>query len=832
MSDRSVSRQSSDAQHGFFQRGEQLQFLLDAYDRCAACDGVAFVTVTGEAGLGKTRFLMEFENRLVADPSHGAVRVAYGRALSARSVTSAFLPIREALEDLVRDEGKKDGALMRLGGAFRETAPDWLAAIPTVGGLLSAVSRTAGHFAASGESLEPLGESMNRQFLHLLESLVEQGPLVILLDDLHWADASTMDLLLYLAETLRGGPLFVVMSYRDDDTQMSEASRDLSRAMRRLERYLDVERVQLTRLDATGIAQIIADTSSADPAGPAVQWLLERSDGNPLFLHEYLALLRDRGLPEQVLTLPSGDSLDVLSKIPRRIESILAERLDYLDEDQERTLQVASILGPVFGIDDVIAISDLPREQTRKALRALSQRASLIRPVPAASPDDPVVSYSFFHNLVASYVADELEDKDPYDFADLHRRCAEHLALQPGLDLGSLQDVAYHFHAAKSHPDALKYGLSAAREATRLGALREAQRYFTWSVSHARALALPDQTYRALIELGWVQQQLGETAASLRSLQEAEHLEGNAPMGLNGQAELQLQLAKACRMLSMWAEARHHLELAQGILSDTSGEAVAQASLFGGELALCGSPPAPSEARKRLLHGLEHAESPGLRSALQGHLGLAELVLERPDEAASWLEDSRASAEQTASPYRIYEAHHWQSKLYLACLDLLAAGRSLEVMTTISEESGVFASNPFHARDSARRWALAGDADRAADGYLAYAERATFDEAIWTRIFCQLALLCEEIDSLFGQDQVAAFANALLGSLTARPRLQSTCPPLPSVVEEVGRDYLALLSGEHALASALEIDDMRRVYDFDVVDLQGFRVRHGFAAAR
>lgn len=830
MSERSVSRRSAEAQHGFFQRANQLQALLDALDNCIADGDVRFVTVTGEAGLGKTRFLIEFENRLADDPAHASVRVAYGRAMSARSVTSAFLPIREALVDLVGDEKTKASRVSRVFSALRETAPDWLGAIPTVGGVLEAATRTARQVADSGDpQSQPLGESMNRQFMQFVESVVEEAPLVLLLDDLHWADASSLDLLLYLAETLRSGPMLVVMAYRDDDSPVPEGGRELSRAIRRLERYLDVEHVELTRLDASGIAEIIADTVSADPSAPVVQWLLERSDGNPLFLHEYLGLIRDRGLPEEVLIEPDDHQLDALSNIPRRIEGILGERLDYLDDEQLRVLQVASTLGPAFAIDDVIALSDLTQDRTRSALRALSQRANLIRPVRPLSGDDPVTSYSFFHNLVASYVAEQIEEKDPYDYGELHRRCAEYLVERNPSDPAQLQEIASHFHIAKSHENALPYCLDAARAAARIGAVKEAERLYAWAVSHAKSLSRADASFCALVELGWTEQQLGKTISSLRTLQEAERNLESASASQSDRAALRLQLAKACRMLSMWVEAREYLALAQAELPEDSPERLAEASLFAGELALCGRPSSPEEALAQLSRGLEYQPDPGLRSAIQGHVGLTELVLDHVPKASAWLHESLVSAKESGSPYRIYEAHHWLSKLQLACVDLDAAGHAIDAMQSISDESGVFTPNPFHLRDSGRRYSLSNDVDLAVAKYVAYVARILPDESLWTRTWVQLALQCEELAGLHGPAAAERFSDTVLSALRgSNRRLLDICPPLREIAEALRDDYALLLDGDRALAPPDEIADMRRVFDFDVPDLSAFRTRHAF----
>jgi predicted ATPase len=276
------------AEVGLFDRDDALRSLLRRYEEVRDTGSLGIVAVSGDAGLGKTRLLLEFEARLRAGDE--TPRAAYGRALASNSVGNGFQPLREALADLLVEEEKKGrDRLRRLGSLIKDTAPDWLDALPVVGGVLHAAAVTAQQATAS----ESVPDSMNAQFVALLEEVAGDRPVVLLLDDLHWADASTVDLLFFLSQRLRK-PVLLVLAYRALDLRGREDHHPLRQALWRMERYCPVQPVELRPLTAGSLARLAEQVLASRIVDPdLVQWLARASEGNPLYVQEYLWYLQD-----------------------------------------------------------------------------------------------------------------------------------------------------------------------------------------------------------------------------------------------------------------------------------------------------------------------------------------------------------------------------------------------------------------------------------------------------------------------------------------------------------------------------------------------------------
>ena len=248
------------AEVGLFDREDALRALHRHYEEVHAHGGLGIVAVSGDAGLGKTRLLLEFEARLRT--GQDVPRVAYGRALASNSVGNGFQPLREALADLLVEEEKRGrDRLRRLGSLIKTTAPDWLDALPVVGGVLHAAAITAQQAAAA----DSVPDSMNAQFLALLEQVAGDRPVVLLLDDLHWADASTVDLLFFLSQRLRK-PVLLVLAYRALDLRGREDHHPLRQTLWRMERYCPVRPAELLALSDMG----------AEPTKRALRFLCQR----------------------------------------------------------------------------------------------------------------------------------------------------------------------------------------------------------------------------------------------------------------------------------------------------------------------------------------------------------------------------------------------------------------------------------------------------------------------------------------------------------------------------------------------------------------------------
>ncbi|WP_281258294.1 helix-turn-helix transcriptional regulator [Actinomadura mexicana] len=396
-------------------RSAELRQLRDAL---AAAPGA--VLLGGDAGLGKTRLIREFSRDTDA-------RTLVGGCLELGSDGLPFAPFTTVLRGLVRDIGIEGvaglvprgdtGALARLLPEFGEPESD----------------------AASGEERARLFEVV----LTLLERLAERGPVVLVIEDAHWADRSTRDLLAFLIRNLGSAPLLIVMTYRSDELHRTHPLRQLLAGLERLER---VRRTEIGRLARADVAALVTELLGQIPPPGLVERIEARSEGNPLFIE---ALLDDDGT--------------LACELPESLRDLLLAGVQRLPEETQDVLRDAS--GGSTRIEHALlaAVSRLDDAALTRVLR------------PAVAANVLVVDgdgYAFRHALIREAVHDDLL---PGEYTRLHTRYAEALEKEPGLvSAGRLWvELSYHWMQAHDSTWALVASWRAAREARRAVAYAE-----------------------------------------------------------------------------------------------------------------------------------------------------------------------------------------------------------------------------------------------------------------------------------------------------------------------------------------------------------------------
>ncbi len=378
------------------------------------------VLVGGDAGLGKTRLITEFARAAEA-------RALVGGCLELGSDGLPFAPFTTVLRGLVRDIGidgvaglvprGDTGGLARLLPEFGEPETD----------------------AASGEERARLFEVV----LTLLERLAERGPVVLVIEDAHWADRSTRDLLAFLIRNLGTVPLLIVMTYRSDELHRTHPLRPLLAGLERLDR---VRRIEIGRLARGDVAALVTELLGHAPPPGLVERVEARSEGNPLFIE---ALLDDDGT--------------LACELPESLRDLLLAGVQRLPEETQDVLRDASggstriehaLLAAVSGLDDAAL-------------------ARVLRPAVAANV--LVVDgdgYAFRHALIREAVHDDLL---PGEYTRLHTRYAEALEKDPGLvPAGRLWvELSYHWTQAHDSTWALVASWRAAGEARKALAYAE-----------------------------------------------------------------------------------------------------------------------------------------------------------------------------------------------------------------------------------------------------------------------------------------------------------------------------------------------------------------------
>ncbi|MEU3938095.1 AAA family ATPase [Streptomyces sp. NPDC029044] len=401
----------------FVGRAEELGTLHNALVRAREGEPAALL-IGGEAGVGKTRLVEEFA---AAARSRGAV-VALGGCVEIGADGLPFAPFSTALRALRRE---LPGELAAAAAGQEEELARLL---PELG-----ESRAGRH---DEDAMARLFELTAR----LLERVAAEHTVVLALEDLHWADASTRHLLSYLFRTLRTGRLVVLATYRSDDIHRRHPLRPL---LAELDRLRTIRRLELARFNREEVGRQIAGILAQEPEPDQVDAIFERSDGNAFFVEE-LAVAAHEGCRTGLT-----DSL----------RDLLLVRVEGLPEAAQQVARIVAEGGSTVEYRLLSAVARLAEDDLIEALRA-AVNAGILAPAPG---DD---GYRFRHSLVREAVSDDLL---PGERSRLNRRYAEALETDPALvpaDQRAARLASYWYHAhdaAKALPAVLEASVEARR---------------------------------------------------------------------------------------------------------------------------------------------------------------------------------------------------------------------------------------------------------------------------------------------------------------------------------------------------------------------------------
>jgi DNA-binding CsgD family transcriptional regulator/tetratricopeptide (TPR) repeat protein len=413
----------------FVGRERELGQLERALDATRAGSGTTAL-VAGEAGIGKTRLASELATRA----RDARFEVLLGRSIDLVGTELPYHPFAEALGPL--------GALPRVGG---QTA---------------------------GSQLRVFQET-----LALLFDRAATGPLLLVLEDLHWADTSTLDLVVLLAHNLHGRRILLLATYRADERSSAERMRRFAERVRRSGSTLVLE---LGPLQRDELAALLAAHADAPPPAALTDAIVARSEGNPFFAEELLAAADDQH-----------------GELPRGLRDLLLQRVARLDPATQSLLRLAAAAGSDVGYPLLRTVADLPERDVRESLRRAVEHDVLVA-------EQATGSFRFRHALLAEAIYTTIL---PGEREELHTRLAHELAGRAAPPA----ELARHWAAAGCTAEALAASVEAARQAEAVFGLAEAHAHLE------RALALwhavPDAPELARLDLA----QLCSRAAELAS---------------------------------------------------------------------------------------------------------------------------------------------------------------------------------------------------------------------------------------------------------------------------------------------------------------------------
>ncbi|MGH8888654.1 MAG: helix-turn-helix transcriptional regulator, partial [Acidothermaceae bacterium] len=412
----------------------------------AASGQPGFAIISGDAGVGKTRLLEELASRAAA----AGHTVLIGSCVQVGDFGLPYLPIIDALRAV---EATETGAALLEAEVVRRPALGRL--LPQLAAAPTPVPTSATQPGQLGQFGEGLAQVQLFEAVHgIMLALAEQAPVLLVVEDLHWADRSTRDLLAFLARTLRTGRITIVASYRSDDVHRRHPLRPL---LADLARRPDIERIELAPFSRAEMAELLAGLAS-DAIDPQLfERVFTRSEGNAFFAEE---LMRAAG---------GGSALRDTRGLPVALADVLLTRTEALSASARTVLRLTAVAGRRASHDLLVEAAESAPVQTEEALRESIEAGLLV------SDGD---TYAFRHALLQEAVYGDLL---PGERVRLHGRFAELLAkgsvaerLGPGVRTAEL---AHHRLASHDLEGAFEALVEAAEHAESVAAPAEALRH-------------------------------------------------------------------------------------------------------------------------------------------------------------------------------------------------------------------------------------------------------------------------------------------------------------------------------------------------------------------
>jgi predicted ATPase len=457
-------------------RDNELEALFQEFDR-ARTGRARLVVISAEAGGGKTTLVEAFVRSL---EDHGeAVRLGRGRCSERLAGSEAYLPVLEALESLQHHD--QHGSLSRL---LRAVAPSWYARITPTSENDSSAARLAAETAVGSQ------ERLKREIAGLLEEAGRIQPVILWFDDVHWADPSTTDLILYLAQRMDTTRSMIIVTARPSD--LAQAKHPFLAVKLELLARGQCREITPGPLDVGAIGRYVS-MQFAEHGFPEglPQLIHQRTEGHPLFVTDLLRDLRR----QQVIRQQDGrwimteDLQSLERELPPSVRSLVQRKMEALDDVDRKLLGAASVHGVDFETAIMAGALDLDEQDVEDRLERLDREHALVRFVSEGETMDRALTlrYRFAHQVY---------QKAFYDTLRVTRRAAYARAIANQLVSRLQQEpcdcaagIALLFETARENVKAAEYFNLAAQAAARLYAhdesARLAQRGLTLLTSEA-----------------------------------------------------------------------------------------------------------------------------------------------------------------------------------------------------------------------------------------------------------------------------------------------------------------------------------------------------------
>ena len=550
---------------------------LDAVLQAAREDGGRLFCIAGEAGIGKTTLVETFLGGLTRELD---CHVARGRCSERLSGAEAYLPILDGLESLTRGPRAEI-----VKNALLEVAPSWYAQMADVRPSSFPSAVVAADAASASQ------ERKKREFVSLLESLTRERPVIMFIDDVHWADVSTVDLLSYAIPHSHSLPVLVFATYRPSD--MLLANHPFGEVKLELQTRRLCTELELGSLERGDIENYINSEYPGNefPAEFAAA-VVRRTEGSPLFLVDLLRDLRTAGLicHEGGRWRLARPLAEIESTLPDSVRGMIARKSGRLTDNHRRLLEAASIQGLEFDSAVLAVVLDLDIGEIEDSLYLLEERHRIIRFIDQREfPDStPTLRYAFSHALYQESLYAGIR---PARRMALSGSTAATLLQHWGQSSGEVaSQVAQLFEAARDWERSSKWFCIAAARAAGLAAYREASELAMHALATSEKLNGPARDERLLnsaMQLASARQALSQFEQSIADFT----LAAEAATRLE-KAEAQIDAlcgaAFGAGLSKRTAEMRRQAQRAMAIAKDTGASSAKAEGILGYERILAG----------------------------------------------------------------------------------------------------------------------------------------------------------------------------------------------------------------------------------------------------
>jgi DNA-binding winged helix-turn-helix (wHTH) protein/tetratricopeptide (TPR) repeat protein len=418
------------------------------------------VFVTGEAGIGKTTLVEASLQQAAHIPG---MRIARGQCMEHYGAGEAYLPVLDGISRLGRSNA--DGQIVEI---LRQHAPAWLAQMPS---LVPASEREGPQTQALGATRE----RMLREIAEALEAIAAMAPMILVLEDLHWSDYSTLDLISYLARRRDSAQLMVIGTYRPVEVILEE--HPLKAVKRELQAHGLCEELPLGYLTEKAIAEYLSMKFPRHHfSGRLARMIHSRTEGNPLFMVNVVEYLVD----EKLIAEHDGtwklqvDASQVDLGVPVNVRQLIEKQIERLSPDERTVLEGASVVGMECSSVAIAAGLDKPTEWVEQHCEELARRHQFLSPAYLVElPDGTITPRHKFNHILYLEVPYGLVP--PMRRSQIHGRIAERGVAIYGDRVGEIAaELAMHFEQSRDWARALPYLTQAAENATRRSAHHEA----------------------------------------------------------------------------------------------------------------------------------------------------------------------------------------------------------------------------------------------------------------------------------------------------------------------------------------------------------------------